>query len=376
MAKDITDAEQLKFRLLAEGLAISADAQAYIDEANGGRAMTPADYASTSGVILELDDDVWVNAPIADHNANFVTTPDYTLDLEEGELVVTSQELRSTARFWLPPAYHGECNATGEPYNSYAFTHSDRVRISPIEGCAFTCKFCDLPYEFRYRNKRIDGLLDAVAVAANDSIQPARHVLISGGTPRPADYDYVHEVYERVIEEFPALPIDIMMVPLDEVVDVRRLGELGVNELSINIEIFNRDLARRMMRRKSDQGLDHYLAFLADAADALGPGRVRSMLLVGLESMDDTLDGVSAIAERGCVPVLSPFRPDPATPLSDMTPPTAAFLEETYLRARDVAAAHDVPLGPGCIPCSHNTLTLAGTGAGTATYEHARPHLV
>src|SRR5438309_6196137 len=129
-AVGLTPAERLKFGLLSEGLAIERDAQAYIDERNAGRPMTPADYASTSGIILALADGVWVNAPIAQHNPNFVEEPGFSLTLEQGGLVVRGHGLASPAAFWLPPAYHDTLNDRGEPLNSYAFTHGDRVRIS------------------------------------------------------------------------------------------------------------------------------------------------------------------------------------------------------------------------------------------------------
>ena len=376
MSTTLTIAEKLKLRLLSDGLTISAPAQEYIDAGNGGRAMTPADYASTSGVILALDDDVWVNAPIAEHNPNFVDQTPFELCLESDHLLVRGDGLESSAKFWLPPLYHGTLNEQGESYNSYAFTHADRVRISPIEGCAMTCKFCDLPYEFRYRSKRVAGLVDAVTRARSDEVQPAGHVLISGGTPRDADIGYVRDVYEATILGFPDMAVDIMMVPIDGLLNVAWLSRLGVNELSINIEIFNREIARKVMRRKHDQGLDHYLDFLESAGEVLGRARVRSMLMVGIEPIEDTLAGVTAIAERGAVPVLSPFRPDPATPMRDHTPPSSALLSEVYLRARDICVEHDVPLGPSCIPCSHNTLTFAADGNGDAHRYYGKPNLI
>ena len=83
-----------------------------------------------------------------------------------------------------------------------------------------------------------------------------------------------------------------------------------------------------------------------------------------------TLAGVGAIAERGGVPVLSPFRPDPATPLRDRKPSGAAELEQTYLRAVDVAASRGGVLGPDCAPCTHNTLSFVTPGS---PYRYHRP---
>lgn len=378
MTEALSSAEELKFALLADGMTITAAAAAYLDQRNGDRPLTPHDYASTSGLILALADDVWVNAPVREYNPNFVTsnTP-FELVLEADDvLAVQGAGLHSGAKVWLPPAYHGELNSEGEPYNSYAFTHSDRVRISPVEGCSMTCKFCDLPYEFRYRTKRVAGLVDSVRVALEDPLQPAHHVLISGGTPREPDIPYVAEAYEQVVRTFAPTAVDVMMVPIQPLMDPEWLHEIGVNELSVNIEIFNRDLGRKLMRKKAAQGLDLYLDYLERAAGVFGPGRVRSMLMVGLEPMEDTVAGARAIAERGAVPVLSPFRPDPATPLRDERPPTAEVLRATYLRCMETVIEVGGKLGPSCIPCSHNTLSLAESGSGNANTFHGHPNLV
>lgn len=376
MSHLLSHAESAKFRILAEGLVLTDAARDRLVQATRDRALTPADYASTSGIIIVLDEDVWVNAPIAEHNPNFVVAPSQRLDVVDDRLALVSQDVTLRARCWIPPDYHDRNNRWGEPYNSYAFTHTDRVRVSPIEGCAMTCKFCDLPYEFRYRTKRIEGLVDALETALSDPVQPAHHVLISGGTPRTADYGYLLECYEQTLRSFAGTPVDIMMVPIPEALPLERLDALGLDELSVNIELFGREIARSLMRRKFDQGLEHYLDFLEQAANVLGGDRVRSMLMVGLEPMEDTLAGVRAIAERGCIPVLSPFRPDQSTPLRDTPPPTEAFLVETYLRAREITQELGVRLGPKCVPCSHNTLTLAASGCGDADFVYGEPVLV
>lgn len=371
---ELSRAEQTKFGLLAEGMTIEDQAYEFLRSANRDRRLTPADYASTSGLILRLGDDVWVNAPIAAENPNFVNEPRFRLVLEDDGLAIEDADTRIPAKFWIAPTFHEGANLKGEPYTSYGYTHTDRVRVSPVEGCAMTCKFCDLPYEFRYRTKTAGDLLDTARVALDDPTQPAAHVLISGGTPKSADYEYLRECYEVIVGGLDE-PVDIMMVPLDEVMDPEWLDRIGVNAISMNIEIFNRELSRKLMRRKHDQGLDHYLDSLERAGELLGDGRVRSMLMVGLEPVEDTLAGVEAISQRGCVPVLSPFRPDESTPMRNEAPPSAAVLEDVYLRALEITRALDIRLGPECIPCSHNTLTLAASGLGDADVHHGHPNL-
>lgn len=375
MTSSLTSAERLKFALLADGLTISPKARALLNEANEDRPLTPADYASTSGVILRLEDDVWVNAPITDYNSNFVDASPYTLDAGTEGLVVHGNGLESTAAFWLPPAYHGTNGSNDKPLNYYSFTHGDRVRLAPIMGCGMVCKFCNIPYEDRYGTKPVAALTEAVDTALADVLQPAHHLLVSGGTPHERDIGYLRDVYDTVLQTFPDLEIDIMMVPIDGLLDLARLDSLGVHQFSINIEIFNTEIAAHLMRQKYGRGLDWYLGFLEGATEVLGPGRVRSMLMVGLEPLEDTLAGVSAILERGCIPVLSPFRPSPSTPLQDLPPPDAAALEDTYLRGLELATAAGATLGPDCIPCTHNTLTLA-SGSPQHEYRHPLPRMI
>src|ERR1700722_1007891 len=373
MATTLSVAQRLKFQLLAEGVEISRPARQALREATSQRDLTPADYASTTGLILELDDDVWVNAPIIDYNPNFVSGSRFVLDHGADGFCVHGAGLASAARFWPPPHYHGQSERFG-PLNNFVVTHSDRARLSPVRGCAMTCTFCNIPYDDPldvYATKPIDALLEAAHIAVDDKRQPAHHMLISGGTPKRPDFGFMQELYERVLVEFSSTKVDIMMVPLPGLLDLPLLDKLGVNEISINIEVFSEASAKQVMRNKYNQGLGYYLGFIEQAAEVLGPGRVRSMLMVGLEPMEMTLAGVAAIAERGGVPVLSPFRPDPATPLRDRKPPAAAELEETYLRAVDAAAAVGALLGPECPPCTHNTLSFAP--GPNVTYQHPRP---
>ncbi|MDR0415767.1 MAG: radical SAM protein [Propionibacteriaceae bacterium] len=373
----LTDPQELKFGLLACGAEITAAARSWLQERSDGHGLSSADYASTSGLILKLEDDVWVNVPEVEHNPNFVGHSPYRLDAGQDGLHIEGDNLVSRAWFWPQPSYHGAANGHG-PLNWLSVTHGDRVRLSPLRGCAMVCEFCNIPYDDPisvYTTKPIDACVESVRTALEDPAQPASHVLISGGTPKPKDIGYEHSLYEAVITGFPGVDVDIMMAPVKGVLDVAKLKASGVNELSVNVEIFDRELARRHMRSKYHQGLGNYLDFIEEATGVLGPRRVRSILLVGLEPIDSTLAGVAAIAERGGVPVLSPFRPDPATPLRHVRPPTGEDMREVLLRSQEIVDKHGAYLGPSCAPCTHNTLGFAIVD-GHVNYPYTEPRVI
>lgn len=371
----LTQAQRLKFGVLGEGLTVTDRARRMLADLTGGGSLSSADYASTSGMILELDDDTWVNAPINDYNPNFVQDSQYCLDYSDS-FVVQGAGLASAASIWRQPAFHGMQGLHGK-FNNLVVTHADRARLSPLRSCAMKCQFCNIPFDDPlqlYRFKPREAAIHAVRTAIDDPIQPARHLLISGGTPKPKDAGQLGQLYLDVIGTFPDLPVDIMNVPIRGLFDWSALDQAGsFREVSINLEIFDRDIAQTIMPHKYHRGMPFYLDEIETAAEALGVGRVRSMLIVGLESLESTLKGVRAIIERGGIPVLSPFRPDPGTPLEDARPPTANELLEAFLRAEELAAEMGGELGPGCTPCTHNTLTLAGRHGTAAAYPHGRP---
>ena len=106
-------------------------------------------------------------------------------------------------------------------------------------------------------------------------------------------------------------------------------------------------------------GLSRYGKAIERAVRATGgSGKVRSLILVGLESVESTLAGVEFLAQRGCDPVLSPFRPANGTPLQRQRPSSPEELQRVYLEASIIADSYGVMLGPRCIPCQHNTLTF------------------
>ena len=176
--------------------------------------------------------------------------------------------------------------------------------------------------------------------------------------------DEVYKEVARAVE----MPVDVMMVARPNVDCVDKLRSWGMNELSIKLELWNEQIAREMMVGKNHVGREHDLRFLERAVGVFGRGKVSSILLVGLEPLEDTLKGIEALARIGVSPVLSPFRPSPKTPLANLSPPTAEQMADVYEQSRAIAEKYGVKLGPSCIPCQHNTLTFPD-GSGFYKYS-------
>lgn len=353
------DDQHLKLYALSHGIRITPQAEAAWLARYGGP-MTLAEYASTSGVCLYSAGDVYMNAP---YQEPFAKASAATLEFDDG-FHLTLASIAVPVSVIPVPAYHARTyidKGLEYRYTNLGVTHTDRCRISPVEGCAWKCTFCDLPYEQRYRLKPQEELLEVVRIAATDVLAPARHVLISGGTPRRRDEEWIDGIYAYVAAESP-IPVDVMMPARHDMDYPRWLRDAGVNMLSINLEISDHDRALEITPNKAKSGRQHYLDYIEAAVDAFGPGFVQSLMVFGqaIEPVESTLEGVRDLVARGCIPVLSPFRPEGNTPLGTQPPASYDEMLHVYEATLEICERLGTGMKPGprCVPCHHNTIAF------------------
>jgi hypothetical protein len=337
---------ELKVHALARGVEVSGAAQAALTM-NGSRPLTVADYATTGGITVRIGDD-YVNAPVGEW---YCDVPAAVVDVQDDHVVLLWQGQRVDIEVLPLPGYLGRPDAKG------VMTHADRLRLSPVDGCRCTCEFCDSP-STPYRLHSVDALAGALSVAQQDKRLSPRHGLISGGTPRMGDLAEFDATVLELVRHSP-IPMDVMLMPRQTTDFIDALVDAGVDGLSINIELFGEEAAKRLVPQKAAQGRDGYSRAWRRAVERLGVGRVRSLLVVGLEPEADTLAGVEFIASHGVDPVLSPFRPAARTLHSAQRPPSAELMLRLHTAAKEAAEAHGVRLGPRCVPCQHNVIAVA-----------------
>ncbi len=355
--------ERIKIAALAGGLQVDDNV---LSELGGPASLTIHEYATTGGITLELPHGVMVNAPFdepmcAGARLRLVRTGDtLALELDEDEVEIV--------RVVPLPGYLDAVDDTGTPVTDTAMSHADRIRVSPIVGCAYDCAFCDLA-GLRYQRRPVDQLIRAIDIARRDTTLPTRHLMISGGSPgaAAAHQQYfadaceaiVRHVTERSTAGAPIFDVDIMMSPTpDGAAFIDRMIDAGVTGFSINVEAFSDDAGERHLPRKHRLARPHLERMIRHAVDRLGVGAVRSLIIIGLEPIERTLAGVTWLTDLGCDPVLSPFRPARATALADAAPPDEFLLAEALAASREIVDRAEPMLGPRCVPCQHNTLTF------------------
>lgn len=345
--------EELKISVLTTGV---RPVDGAIEALARDSTLTTHEYPTTGGLACRVGA-VYLNGPFDEW---FCRDAEVVLDVSDAGVRLSHHDRGFLVDEIFPvPDFVGTLDPQGRRYDEVAFSHLDRVRLSPIVGCAYDCAFCDLPGRIDLRP--FDRLADAAEVALADPRLPIRHLLISGGSPGPRQADEFGDTVARLVERFaPRVEVDVMMSSGRETPAlVHRLVDAGVHGFALNLELNSEGASLVHLRGKYRRARPYLEETIAAAVDRLGrTGRVRSLVIPGLEPVEETLTGIELVAALGADPVISPFRPANGTDLAKHQPCRASDLREVLDGARSIVVRHGVALGPRCLPCQHNTLTF------------------
>lgn len=340
----------LKANLLECGINVSKKAKEILDKQSDIWLMD--DYITCSGITLKFENQyatIGVNPnskyQLIENNSSLFISDNESLEIQTS--VIT------------PPDYmKDELIIDGKKITVYVNTYTDRVRLQLMSGCANKCKFCNAT-EFGYDFNSIRGLEEALHIALSQS--KVRHILISSGSAKVEDLEKLTEMYEYFGKKYSNLDLDLMMTPrgFTSYTDVSQyeeyinhLKEIGISGLSINMELNNVEYLKKFCPEKAIIGQENYLKFIELAVKVFGKNKVRSLLIVGLEPLAETLKGVEKLAKIGCNPVLSPLFPYGEA----NTPPNAKLFIEAKFKSEEICKKYNIAMGPLCKPCSHNVL--------------------
>ena len=355
---------KLKLRLLSEGLRVELTAS----DAVGARPALRVRSGSCGGLDLILPDGTWVNAPIHERFAR--SSPIRLVSGRDGPELDLDEADRLPVRLVPPPAYYAQRSSNGVPLQEVGQLCSDRIGVGLTNACTFyrsradRCRFCSIGMNTGTErgNKADDDIVEAILAALRDPVAPARHILLGGGTPNRDDAGAARiAALSRRIKLHTRAPIYAMLAPPRDLTHLSALIAAGVDEVGMNIEVFDEAAGRRYIPGKqAAMSREEHLRALERCVELFGPVRTRSIVVVGLEPVDDTIAGVARLASMGVLPILSPLRPLDGTLLQDHPRLSASEMWEVTQAAAEAADRFGVPLGPTCIACQSNTLTYPG----------------
>ena len=355
-SNDVDKIALLKFELLTYGAQLTSETK---ETLYGNRDFLTIRDGIAGGIEILMFKNIHINVPIKE-KFSYISPYKIEYNSNKNKYYLNCEGEFITDIDILPlPSFVNKLSSNNVKFEEVGQLFTDRLGISPFIGCSYNgksaCKFCEIG---NYDNIRVNSLSD-IEELLKECINNVemKHILISGGTPFDNNFEYLIDVL-KLIRKHTNLKIYQMIEPVSNEF-IKKLYNTGLNEIAFNIEIFDRKLAKDIMPKKSNKTLNDYINALTYATTFWGKtGKVRSILIVGLESIESTLKGVEVLLKLGVMPILSAFRPVPNTPLENYSAPSSEFLFEVWKKSQNLAEKYNMTLGPFCIACQNNTISL------------------
>jgi predicted DNA-binding transcriptional regulator len=307
---------------------------------------------------IKISDKLYINCP---NNGKLQQLTPWVIDID-------SQEKLSLSYLGTPiisieideiNPYANRKTSNGVYFSDASFLATDRLRINHCSSCLFKlqnkgCNFCDMPK--KTQNIALDDIFEIIDFY-EDNNGKFRHYLIGGGS-QADEYTKIIKI-AKYIRKKTQKPIYAMCLPITEDRILHEMYAAGVTEIAFNIEIFDPTIARKHMPGKGEIPREKYFVALEKATKYWGKqGNVRSLIIVGLEPENNYLKGIERLSSIGVMPIISVFRPLINTPMYNMLPPNNDWLRNIYYQSEDICSDYGLHLGPDCVFCQNNTLSL------------------
>lgn len=316
----------------------------------------------TGGIHLKILPDNEANIPVV---GDFVNSSPYHLDqinneywIFKDDVALAKVELMGSAKF------HGYETSSGIPMQKIGLLHCPTTFATTLlQTCDFwqddrRCKFCGIELTLKDRStvgfKNAKSLVETIRLAKElDGI--TNIVFTSGVAP---DEEKALAKYAEICSEVKkatGIPIQLQIIPPDDLSWLKRLKDSGVDSLGVHIETFDSEVFENITPGKARIGLNKYIETWKEGVKVFGRWQVSTYILVGLgERLETVIEGTALCAEIGVYPFIVPFRPVAGTPMEDAKPPRPEIMEYVYTEAAKILAEYgDASKSSlaGCVSC-------------------------
>jgi len=228
----------------------------------------------------------------------------------------------------------------------------DRIGILFFDGCynwivGKPCKFCNLPHsdEFHkfipnlnklrennfkikewwksYKNEYLIGLEYSLKeFLANGNLKHYHIAFMSGNL---SNSEEIWEIAEEVLIylqnsiDFENYDCYLNIAPHDKIERLKTIQKTGIKQVQYNLEVVNEQTFQDACPNKMN--FSQYIDKLKEAVTIFGKGNVRSNVVFGLNTLNETIDFAKKLAKEGIVCDYTVFQPKKGTQYENKSAP-------------------------------------------------------
>ncbi len=319
LAEILANPALLKLELMAKGLCVPMERR----EGIGGEPYGVSGHAlfgSAGDLDLVLPGGTWASVPVM--RGLMRSTPYKLVHSGEGDgpsrWHIRAQGLPQTrvpVEVNRPPHFFQHTTSQGIPYGRIGTVHGPYMALSPTNRCSFlaspdACRFCGVGQDGNTHDAvPVEDIIEAIRVARAE--HPIAMVYLSVGHLATTDGGVRFlEPYVAAIKKHFDILVAVDSLPPEEDAWIDQAYGMGVDSVSYNLELWDPTRFALICPGPARAvGRERFLEALAYAATVFPSGATTCHLIVGLEPMESTHEGIDSLTSMGVLPLLPMYRP-------------------------------------------------------------------
>jgi hypothetical protein len=303
------------------------------------------------------------------------------VDNDRNPAIFYNQQKVTNISFPKSTDFYNQSTKTGIPFLGNAVLQGTQwLSYQLLWKCDYAC--AGEPCQYCYSGGELDSLTkrnkklpvyptpeDIAEIAEYAIIKDkcADSIQITGGSTFnvQSEYDKIENILtainRRVCRENIKGEVLLYITPPKDVHMVDRLFKAGVDKISISLEIWNEELAKKIMPGKMKfTGRQRHLDALEYIASKYGKNVACSNFIVGLEPAENILEGAEYLASKGIVPIASVWIPFGRPVLGSMKAPELDYYRKVKSGLASIYTRYGIipPGGKGLNVCFDREIYL------------------
>lgn len=307
------DIETMKIELLCYGVNCSQSIQKRISAINpyvGNDKSVHSSYFILNGTY-------GVNTPLYEL---YTQSSPYSIE-EEGEQLVLCKtgERVCDVTFLTPPKWYEKHTSNGTRMYDVLHHHSQNIlTLTHYSNCYYAdsekqCLFCSVGRSKTFQIADLkDRAVDIVETLGEALKENANYSLVlSEGVKNDRDRgaDYFSYILQKISENDISIKTSVELAPPQDNSNIDFLYSNGATSVLMNLEFYDNDVRKFYCPGKSKIDRDRYFDALAYSVKVFGSGNVASVLIAGIESLNNTIKCARLLIDMGVLPIIIPFKP-------------------------------------------------------------------
>lgn len=309
----VIDIRKIKNELLCYGVNCSLDVFNMIRNINPYASINK----SVHSAFFLLDDELLVNTPI---NELYTNLSPYSIEWDMNNFLLCKNNRKlCKITILMPPKWYDKKTSNNTKMYDVLSVHSKNVlALTHYISCYYSktgrqCLYCSV------KDSRIPQLLD-IEIRKQDIVETLLEALkenkeyslaLSEGVKNENDRGaiYLSRILQNILENNISIKTSVELAPPTNNAYIDLLHSSGANSIIMNMEFYDDEVRKIYCPGKGEIDAKHYFNALNHSVKIFGEGNVASVLIVGIESISNTITCARLLLDLGVIPIIIPFKP-------------------------------------------------------------------